>query len=201
MRQDRFQAPLANPSVNQPTNPTLEADACRRWMVMQMRSGAAFLGAPPERLFSRCGEWAASEAVAGTRPRDPAANNQRDDDLAFEMLLNPKEHEEFTIVRHSVQSALGDVCADPVLLEMEKAVLKQATVQHLYSQMSGRLKPGCTEAALMAALHPTPAVCGQPQVRRWLNFDHARTTPRLWQIMERIVAQRKRWLRSVMFAG
>jgi isochorismate synthase EntC len=131
---------------------------------MQMRSGAAFLGAPPERLFSRCGEWAASEAVAGTRPRDPAANDQRDDDLAFEMLLNPKEHEEFTIVRHSVQSALGDVCAEPVLLEMEKAVLKQATVQHLYSQMSGRLKPGCTEAALMAALHPTPAVCGQPQV-------------------------------------
>ena len=61
------------------------------------------------------------------------------------------------------QSALGDVCAEPVLLEMEKAVLKQATVQHLYSQMSGRLKPGCTEAALMAALHPTPAVCGQPQ--------------------------------------
>jgi isochorismate synthase EntC len=50
-----------------------------------------------------------------------------------------------------------------VLLEMEKAVLKQATVQHLYSQMSGRLKAGCTEAALMAALHPTPAVCGQPQ--------------------------------------
>jgi hypothetical protein len=51
---------------------------------------------------------------AGTRPRDPAANDQRDDDLAFEMLLNPKEHEEFTIVRRSVQSALGDVCATPV---------------------------------------------------------------------------------------
>eukprot|EP00959_Pyramimonas_sp_CCMP1952_P155602 3254998-Pyramimonas_sp.AAC.1 len=46
---------------------------------------------------------------------------------------------------------------------MEKAVLKQTTVQHLYSQMSGRLRPRLNEADLMRALHPTPAVCGQPQ--------------------------------------
>lgn len=98
-------------------------DADRR---AQLPSGAAFLGAPPERLFSRCGEWVASEAVAGTRPRDPANNEARDAELAFEMLLNPKEHQEFTIVRNSVQSALGTVCQGEVLLEMEKAVLKQA---------------------------------------------------------------------------
>ena len=44
-----------------------------------------------------------------------------------------------------------------------RGVLEQATVQHLYSQMSGQLKPNCDEADLLEALHPTPAVCGQPQ--------------------------------------
>lgn len=36
-------------------------------------------------------------------------------------------------------------------------------MQHLYSQMSARLQPGRDEADLVTALHPTPAVCGQPQ--------------------------------------
>ncbi|KAK3278475.1 hypothetical protein CYMTET_13591, partial [Cymbomonas tetramitiformis] len=132
---------------------------------IQVADETAFVGSTPERLFSRCGDWVASEAVAGTRARGPASDHQADAEIAYEMLLNPKEHDEFTIVRESVRAALLDVCEGPVQLEMEKAILKQATVQHLYSQMSGRLRGGATEADLLSALHPTPAVCGQPRHR------------------------------------
>jgi isochorismate synthase EntC len=43
--------------------------------------------------------------------------------------------------------------------------------------MSGKLQPRRNEADLMAALHPTPAVCGQPQtlakslIRSYEPFD------------------------------
>jgi isochorismate synthase EntC len=89
----------------------------------QMPSGVAFVGSTPERLFTRCGAWVASEAVAGTRSRHPV--EERDAQLAYDMLLNTKENDEFTIVRESVFNELQSVCEGPVRLEMEKAVLKQ----------------------------------------------------------------------------
>ena len=50
--------------------------------------GAAFVGSTPERLFSARDGHAASEAVAGTRPR--GADEGEDAALAYEMLLSPK---------------------------------------------------------------------------------------------------------------
>ena len=55
--------------------------------------------APCSSSFGR----AASEAVAGTRPR--GADEGEDAALAYEMLLSPKEHEEFSIVREEAIAA------------------------------------------------------------------------------------------------
>jgi isochorismate synthase EntC len=61
-------------------------------------------------------------------------------------------------------------------VEVSKSVLKLASVQHLYGRMAAALPvtPGVgargADAALLGALHPTPAVCGRPQgaARAWL---------------------------------
>lgn len=47
--------------------------------------------------------------------------------------------------------------------EVQKSVLKQASVQHLYGRLAGVLRRGVGDAAVLEALHPTPAVCGRPR--------------------------------------
>ena len=53
-------------------------------------------------------------------------------------------------------------CED-VAIEIRKSVLKQGAVQHLFGRVAARLRRGRNDAHLLAALHPTPAVCGRPR--------------------------------------
>ena len=132
--------------------------------VLRHPNGATFLGSTPERLFASNKGYAASEAVAGTRAR--GADDGEDAALAYDMLLSPKEHEEFAIVREEVRSALAEVAQggiDGVNMEIEKGILRNVAVQHLYARLSAPLARGKTEADLISALHPTPAVCGYPR--------------------------------------
>ena len=140
--------------------------------------GAAFVGSTPERLFASRDGRAASEAVAGTRPR--GSDEGEDAALAYEMLLSPKEHEEFSIVREEVRRALAVVARDGssgVRVELEKGVLRHVSVQHLYARLGCELRDGTSEADVLKALHPTPAVCGHPRsaaldaVRKAEPFD------------------------------
>lgn len=69
---------------------------------------------------------------------------------AFDLLRNPKDHVEFTLVRDFVRDALLEVCSH-VKLDTEKSVLKQAAVQHLYGRLSGTLKPHANDAQLLVS--------------------------------------------------
>lgn len=136
--------------------------------------GAAFLGASPEQLFHRRGDGVASEALAGTRPR--GADAAGDAALEADLRASAKDGREHGFVDAHVRSALARV-AEGVETDGAVSVVKLATVQHLVRRMHGRLRPGCGDAALMAALHPTPAVCGEPpaaavaQIRAAEPFD------------------------------
>jgi isochorismate synthase EntC len=80
----------------------------------------------------------------------------------LDLLQSPKDHSEFTLVREWIKQQLTPLCTG-LAVEVQKSVLKQATVQHLYGRLAGLLKRGVGDAALLAALHPTPAVCGRPR--------------------------------------
>ena len=126
--------------------------------------GAAFLGSSPEQLYARTGAAVASEAVAGTRPRGAPADAASDFWLAYDLLRSPKDHAEFSIVRDWVAGALARVCVPAsVAVDRGKSVLKQGGVQHLHARLSGALVPSARDAHVLAALHPTPAVCGRPR--------------------------------------
>ncbi|DBA90081.1 TPA: hypothetical protein ACH3X1_003400 [Trebouxia sp. C0004] len=139
-----------------------ERDPRSYQIYLQLPDGMCFLGSTPEQLYARSGSHVASEAVAATRPRGPAGDVEKDFWYALDLLRCPKDHVEFTLVRDFVRDSLLEVCSQ-VKLDTEKSVLKQAAVQHLYGRLSGTLKSSADDAQLLAALHPTPAVCGRPR--------------------------------------
>jgi hypothetical protein len=71
-------------------------------------------------------------------------------------------------VRNWIHSQLAPLCAQ-LEVEVTKSVIKMAAVQHLYGRLAGTLAPGAGDGDLLAALHPTPAVCGRPReaAMRW----------------------------------
>ena len=122
--------------------------------------GTAFLGASPERLFRRDGCSVMSEAVAGTRPR--GASSAEDKGLRDALLHSPKDRVEHTYVSKGIREALQPLCEE---LEIENRVseMKLARGRHLRSKVRGTLGDGVTDAALLDAMHPTPAVGGHPR--------------------------------------
>jgi len=124
------------------------------------KSGVAFLGASPERLFSRDGSVVVSEAVAGTRPR--GLSSEDDEELRDDLLHSAKDLSEHTFVRTGIGEALAPLCEE-LEIDGDIAEMKLARGRHLRSRVRGILKEGVTDAALLEALHPTPAVGGHPR--------------------------------------
>lgn len=122
-------------------------------------AGTAFVGASPERLYRREGRLVASEAVAGTRPR--GASSGDDDNLRDELLGSEKDRAEHGFVRVGIGEALGPLSEE---LEVEEDVseMKTTSRRHLVSRVRSRLREGVTDAEVLGALHPTPAVGGYP---------------------------------------
>ena len=138
-----------------------EKDPKAYQFLLRLPTGQCFLGCTPERLYARTGDRVVSEAVAGTRGRGPGGDIEKDFWLAFDLLQSQKDGLEFRLVRESILRTFRTVC-EWTELEVEKSILKQGSVQHLYSRIAGKLKQGVSDADLIHELHPTPAVCGQP---------------------------------------
>ncbi|MDQ5812530.1 MAG: isochorismate synthase [Actinomycetota bacterium] len=122
--------------------------------------GVAFVGASPERLFRREGRSIQSEAVAGTRPR--GASEADDAELRDELLRSEKDRSEHDYVRISVKESLEPLC-DELEVEEDVSEMKLLGGRHLRSGVRGTLRKGATDAEVLHALHPTPAVGGYPR--------------------------------------
>jgi menaquinone-specific isochorismate synthase len=119
----------------------------------------AFIGSSPERLVSRSGRYVATEAVAGTRPRGSLPDE--DAALSSQMLRSEKDRREHEFVRQTVAAAMAPLCTT-FQQDQTVSVMRLASRMHLFSGMWGTLNDGMTDADLMRALHPTPAVGGVP---------------------------------------
>lgn len=123
---------------------------------------SAFVGATPERLFRRSGGLVFSEALAGTRPR--GLNGLDDERLRQEMLDSEKEALEHRLVVRHLTSRLNPL-ADPLVTDPVVSVLRLPRLQHMRTAIRGRLHTDVDDAMLLEALHPTPAVAGDPPAR------------------------------------
>ena len=126
--------------------------------LVQTRPGTAFISVTPERLFSLTRRTVHTEAIAGTRPR--GATPQDDRRLQRELAASTKDLLEHRIVHDAIAAALIRLCTETTASEV--TVLRLPAVQHLMSRLSGELAGGLSAADLIDALHPTPAVGGEP---------------------------------------
>jgi salicylate biosynthesis isochorismate synthase/menaquinone-specific isochorismate synthase len=123
------------------------------------RGEATFLAASPELLIRREGQRASTVALAGSarRSADPAV----DDHLGEQLLQSDKDREENMIVVRRIARALRPLSVW-VTAAPEPAVVRVANIQHLGTPIRAQLAAPLGAIELAAALHPTPAVGGEP---------------------------------------
>jgi isochorismate synthase len=143
--------------------------------IFALRSGnGVFLGASPERLFALDGDKLTTESLAGTRPR--GRTDREDRKLADALLESEKERREHDIVREFIASRLNALCAAH---ETDQPAVRQlTTVQHLSTTLRGTLRHGAGPDQVLEALHPTPAVCGDPRDAAGELIRRLEATPR-----------------------
>ena len=120
-----------------------------------------FVGASPELLVDRIGDLVHAQPMAGTAPRspDPGVDAQ----LAARLLASTKDREEHQITIDWVHEQLLTWCSY-VDWTPEPEIATVANVHHLASTIQARLSdPVPSVLELVEALHPTPAVGGDPQ--------------------------------------
>jgi para-aminobenzoate synthetase component 1 len=134
--------------------------------------GAAFLdfgdtqilSASPEMFLRIRGQHIVTRPIKGTRPRsrDPL----RDEQLAFELLTDPKELAELVMITDLERNDLGRVCeygsvAVTQLVQLER----YAQVFHLVSTIEGLLRPDIDALAAVRACIPGGSISGAPKKR------------------------------------
>jgi menaquinone-specific isochorismate synthase len=122
-------------------------------------SCAGMVGATPELLIRRTGGDIESLVLAGTTARGdtPADDRAR----AARLFASAKDREEHRYAAEMVRDALTPLCAD-LTVPAEPELLTLPNVTHLASPLRGRLAADRSVLDVVAALHPTPAVCGTP---------------------------------------
>ncbi len=122
---------------------------------------AWLVGASPELLVSRHGLQVVSHPLAGSARRrvDPV----EDAAAAQALLASTKDHDEHRYVVEAITDALAPWCVS-LQAPARPALERTASMWHLGTRIEATLRdPATPVAALLAALHPTPAVCGTPR--------------------------------------
>lgn len=117
------------------------------------RGATAFIGCSPERLFSVSDGVLLTEAVAGTRPSGEQEGR--------ELLASEKDRREQRIVVDRICKQLKPY-AKRLIYEQEPGLLQKRFWQHLWTPIRAELA-SATLSELISALHPTPAVGGEPR--------------------------------------
>lgn len=119
------------------------------------------VGASPELLVSRRGREVRSNPLAGSAPR--SGDPEEDRANADALIGSAKDREEHAIVVDAVAETLQPFCRD-LTWDPEPVLRETPNVWHLSTRFHGVLRePPPTALDLVAALHPTPAVAGEPR--------------------------------------
>ena len=122
--------------------------------------GRVFCGATPEVLLRVRGGSVTTHALAGTcaRSDDPDERTGQ----AAALLASDKDRREHAFVVDQIAAALAPFC-DDVSHASAPRIKDLPRLMHLETPIFGRLRAGVRWPDIVAALHPTPAVCGSPR--------------------------------------
>jgi len=122
------------------------------------------LSASPERLFRISADgWVDTRPIAGTRKRGV---EEQDAALCKEMLLSTKERAEHIMLVDLERNDLGRVCIPGSVEVNERMIVERyATVQHIVSNVRGKLAEGKDAVDVFRAMFPGGTITGCPKVR------------------------------------
>ena len=119
-----------------------------------------FFGATPERLVKVENDKAQSAGLAGSIRR--GKNSLEDKELGDALLTDPKNLGEHKYVVEMIKKVFMQYCED-IKVPTRPKLMKIRDIQHLYSPIEGNLKKDSSLFELVQALHPTPALGGEPR--------------------------------------
>ncbi len=133
------------------------------------------VGASPEILVRNeksadGGNTVTLRPIAGTRPR--GATPERDAELAKELLADPKEIAEHVMLIDLARNDLGRISETGSVKVTDKMVIeKYSHVQHIVSNVEGKLKEGMSNLDVLRATFPAGTLTGAPKVRAMEIID------------------------------
>ncbi len=115
--------------------------------------------------------------IAGTRPR--GATPERDAELSKELLADPKEIAEHVMLIDLARNDLGRISEIGSVKVTERLVVeKYSHVQHIVSNVEGKLKQGMSNLDVLRATFPAGTLTGAPKVRAMEVIDELEPTKR-----------------------
>ncbi len=148
---------------------------CYRFL-FEPRPYHAFYGASPELLAAVQGKQLSTMALAGSISR--GATQDADRDLGQTLIRSAKDRHEHQIVVEKMRQRLAEITESLDLAPLE--LLKLSNIQHLHTPIQGKLKRAMGILPLVEALHPTPALGGDPREDALQLIRELEPIPRGW---------------------
>ncbi len=138
---------------------------------------AAIISSSPERFLRITDRQVETRPIKGTRPR--GRNRAEDARFRAELLASAKDRAELVMIVDLERNDLGRVCdygsvSVPVLITLEQ----YATVFHLVSTITGRLREGCDHLDCIRAAFPGGSITGAPKIRAMEIINELEPGPR-----------------------
>ncbi|MFS2006455.1 anthranilate synthase component I [Duganella sp. CT11-25] len=115
--------------------------------------------------------------IAGTRPR--GSTPERDAELAKELLADPKEIAEHVMLIDLARNDLGRISEIGSVKVTDRLVIeKYSHVQHIVSNVEGKLKDGLSNLDVLRATFPAGTLTGAPKVRAMEIIDELEISKR-----------------------
>jgi anthranilate phosphoribosyltransferase len=131
-----------------------------------LKFGADFslVGSSPETHVRLIGDAVEIRPLAGTRPR--GATCAQDEKNAADLLADPKERAEHIMLVDLARNDIGRVSDFGAVRVTELMEIERYShVMHIVSNVTGRLRMGCTGFDLVKATFPAGTVSGAPKIR------------------------------------
>jgi anthranilate phosphoribosyltransferase len=144
-----------------------------------LKFGADFslVGSSPEMHVRLIDDAVEIRPLAGTRTR--GATSAQDERNAAELLTDPKERAEHTMLVDLARNDVGRVSDFGTVRVTELMEIERYShVMHIVSNVTGRLRKGCTGFDLVKATFPAGTVSGAPKIRAMQIISELEATRR-----------------------
>ncbi|MBC8033364.1 MAG: anthranilate synthase component I family protein [Chitinophagaceae bacterium] len=135
------------------------------------------IGSSPESQLIVSAGKAIVHPIAGTVRR--TGNDATDQQLAEELLADPKENAEHVMLVDLARNDLSRICEE-VTVDSYRKVNYYSHVIHLVSEVTGKVSPGSNPFRMMASVFPAGTLSGAPKFRAMQLIDEYEPSSRTY---------------------